>query len=104
MNNLIEKKTYYIILFSYYQNLLTKKQQEIFKSYYEEDYSLSEISESLDISRNAVHDALKKVINNLEHYEACLNLKAKDDLRKELYKQYENQETLELINKLKEVE
>ena len=62
MSNLIEKKTYYSNLYSFYGNLLTEKQQEIFIAYYEEDYSLSEIAESFEISRNAVHDTLKKYV------------------------------------------
>lgn len=104
MNNLIEKKTYYNILFSYYGELLTQKQKEIFIAYYEEDYSLSEIAESLGISRNAVHDALKTCIKNLEHFEEVLKLYKKNIERNSLYKEYSNEFTSELINKLKEME
>ena len=104
MNNLIEKKTYYNILFSYYGELLTDKQKEVFVAYYEEDYSLSEIAESLSISRNAVHDALKTCIKNLEHFEEVLKLNEKNIQRNNIYKEYLNENTIELINKLKEME
>ena len=103
MNNLIEKKTYYNILFSYYGELLTDKQKEVFVAYYEEDYSLSEIAESLSISRNAVHDALKTCIKNLEHFEEVLKLNEKNIQRNNIYKEYLNENTIELINKLKEM-
>lgn len=104
MNNLIEKKTYYNILYSYYGELLTDKQKEVFVAYYEEDYSLKEIADSLGISRNAVHDALKTCIKNLEHFENVLKLYEKNTKRSILYQEYENNETKELINKLKEME
>ena len=104
MSNLIEKKTYYSNLYSFYGNLLTEKQQEIFIAYYEEDYSLSEIAESFEISRNAVHDTLKKVCKNLEYFESKLELLKKSSLREELFNKYNNEYTKELIEKLKEME
>lgn len=103
MNNL-DKKDYYNILFSYYKNLLTLKQQDMFTSYYEEDYSLGEIAESMNVSRNAVYDALKKCENLLDSYEEKLGL-YKDALkRKELYQKYYNDNTKDLIEKLEEME
>lgn len=104
MNNLIEQKAYYSTLFSYYGKLLTDKQQELFVAYYEEDYSLAEIAESLNISRNAVHDALQKAIKNLEEFESTLKLVEKASERAKLYEKYNNKETKELIEKLKEME
>ncbi len=104
MNNSLEKKTYYNILFSYYGELLTDKQKEIFISYYEEDFSLAEIAEGLNVSRNAVHDALKTCIKNLEHFEEVLKLYEKTNKKNELYSKYQNEYTEELINKLKEME
>lgn len=104
MNNLIEKKTYYSTLYSFYGELLTDKQKEIFVAYYEEDYSLAEIAESFNISRNAVHDALKTSIKNLESFEEKLQLMKKSIKRNEYYEKYLNSETCELINKLKEME
>ena len=46
-------------LFEVYKDLLTDKQKEIVSLYYEEDYSLGEISENLNVSRQGVYDTLK---------------------------------------------
>ena len=46
----LEKKNYYNILFGYYGNLLTEKQQNLFEEYYGEDYSLAEIASVYNIS------------------------------------------------------
>ena len=68
------KRDFHIGLFDVYKELLTSKQQEYFILYYYEDYSLKEISEMKDVSRNAVFDQIKKVINNLEEYESKLKI------------------------------
>ena len=104
MFDLVEKKVYYNNLYSFYGRLLTDKQQEIFIAYYEEDFSLAEIAESFGISRNAVHDTLKKVIKNLEYFEEKLELYNKSLKRNALYDEYITLETKELIEKLKEME
>ena len=48
------------VLFDIYGDLLTKRQKEICSLYFEEDFSYTEISEALEISRAAVQDSLKK--------------------------------------------
>ena len=78
MSENFEKKAYYAILFEYYKELLTDKQIETFICYYNEDYSLAEIAEEFNISRNAVWDTLKKVVALLEYYEEKLKLYQKD--------------------------
>jgi predicted DNA-binding protein YlxM (UPF0122 family) len=72
-------------LLPFYDKLLTGRQQQIAKLYYYEDLSLSEIAENLDISRNAVHDTIKKVENLLTEYEDKLGLYAAYNRRSELY-------------------
>lgn len=104
MTDLLEKKTYYNVLYAYYKLLLTEKQQQIFEFYYEEDYSISEISEELRISRNAVFDTLKKVVKQLDKYEELLELYKKEQLRNKIYDKYYSEETKQLINELKEME
>jgi predicted DNA-binding protein YlxM (UPF0122 family) len=61
-------------LFDCYGKMLTEHQQNIFKLYFEMDLSLSEIAEELNISRNGVHDAIKKSLSILENYEDKLGL------------------------------
>lgn len=106
MNN-IQKKDYYNFLYSYYQNLLTDKQRIVFENYYYEDYSLSEIAESLHVSRNAIWDLLKKVEHNLDEYEAKLHLFHQDKKLNEYLNELENhldEEGKEILNKIKEME
>ncbi len=68
-----------------YKTLLTTKQQEILKLYYEEDFSLSEIGEILKISRAAVSDHLKRSEKALTDYEERLQLVAANKRRSKLY-------------------
>ena len=58
----------------FYGGLLTEKQSEILDSYYNEDYSLSEIAKGLNISRQAAHDAIRIGTQVLLEYEKKLNL------------------------------
>ena len=59
--DILDKKNKYNQLFDFYGCLLTEKQQEYFTSYYFDDMSLAEIADEHNISRNAVHDQLKKI-------------------------------------------
>ena len=70
----IEQREELIELYDVYYSLLTEKQKEYFEEYYFDDLSISEIAANHDISRNAVHDQLKRVIANLEDYEQKLPL------------------------------
>lgn len=59
-------------LYEVYGALLTKKQQRCLELYFCEDYSLAEIADEMQVSRQAIHDLLKRVEQTLEHYEAIL--------------------------------
>ena len=61
-------------LFDIYESLLTDREKEIFKYYYYEDLSLSEIGENLNITRTCVFNTLKKVEEKLTQFEASLKL------------------------------
>lgn len=69
-----EKNFIYSILYDYYGNLLKDNQAEIIELYYNLDYSLSEIAEEMNITRQGVHDALKKAEKTLTEYEQKINL------------------------------
>ena len=59
-------------LYEMYGALLTEKQQQCLELYFCEDYSLAEIAEEMKVSRQAIHDLLKRVEQTLEHYETML--------------------------------
>ncbi len=61
-------------LFDIYESLLTDREKEIFKYYYYEDLSLSEIGENLNITRTGVFNTLKKVEEKLTQFESSLKL------------------------------
>ncbi|MFZ5639908.1 MAG: YlxM family DNA-binding protein [Bacillota bacterium] len=65
------------LLFDFYGQLLTAKQQEIIGLYYEQNLSLGEIAEELGVSRQAVHDIIRRGEKVLESYEQKLGLVAK---------------------------
>ncbi len=62
------------LLYDFYGQLLTKRQQEVMNLYYEENYSLSEIAQEFNISRQGVHDSLKSAEKSLYEYENKLKL------------------------------
>lgn len=81
----IEKTQRMNQLLDAYIELLTKKQKEVLKLYYEEDFSLAEIAEELHISRAAVSDHLKRSEKILEDYEKKLKLVQTMATRSEIY-------------------
>ena len=70
-------------LFDIYGGLLTEKQQQCLGLYFYDDLSLSEVGDELGVSRQAVHDLLKRVEQTLEKYESKLNLLAKSEADQE---------------------
>ena len=105
--DILEKKTFYNSLFDYYNTLLTEKQKIYFQGYYFEDLSLQEIANIHNVSRAAVHEQIQKTYIALEQYEEKLGLLDKETKRNELYEEYvekNNPETIELIEKLKNLE
>ena len=75
-------------LYDIYATLLPKRSKEVLNYYFNEDWSIIEIADLLDISRQAVYDSLKSGINKLEKLEAQLSIYAqgqdKQDKLKEL--------------------
>lgn len=63
-----------IMLFDFYRNILTEKQIEVIDLYYNEDLSLAEISEHLNITRQGVRDNIKRAENILINMEDKLHL------------------------------
>lgn len=57
-----------------YGALLTAKQTELIRQFYDDDLSLGEIAENEGITRQAAHDAIAKGVAALKKYEATLGL------------------------------
>lgn len=78
------------ILFDFYGRLLTEKQYLATQLYYDEDLSLSEIGEELEVTRQGVFDLLKRAEAKLYSYEEDLGLVSKfyviNDKTKEILK------------------
>ncbi|UOF89230.1 YlxM family DNA-binding protein [Fodinisporobacter ferrooxydans] len=70
---MLEKTQRINLLFDFYGALLTERQQQMVELYYLDDLSLAEIAENFSISRQAVHDALRRSCQQLEEFEAKLH-------------------------------
>ena len=79
----MDKKLETSDLLDIYGALLTEKQRDMLELYYNDDLSLAEIAEHYEISRQGVHDSIKRGEETLKEYERVLGLKA----REESYKQ-----------------
>ena len=73
-NGLKENAFEMCFLFDFYGAMLTSRQQEIFDLYYNDDLSLSEISEQMQISRQAVRDSITRSKNLMNDFERRLGL------------------------------
>ena len=62
------------MLFDLYGELLTEHQRAIYAELVNNDMSLSEIAESFGISRQGVHDVIRRCDRQLEAYESKLHL------------------------------
>lgn len=70
MDKIIERG----LLFDFYGELLTAHQREIYSEAVFNDLSLSELSEEEGISRQGIHDLIKRCDKLLEGYEEKLRL------------------------------
>ena len=87
------------LLYDFYGELLTEHQRQIYEGIVYDNLSLGEIAQEEGISRQAVHDIVKRCDKTLRGYEGKLQLVAKFDKIKDkvsrinrLSEQYENDE------------
>lgn len=62
------------LLYDFYGALLKEHKRRVFEDYILNDLSLSEIADDCRISRQAVHDTIKRCTRELEEYEQKLCL------------------------------
>lgn len=62
------------MLYDFYGDLLTEKQQEVIELYYNEDLSLAEIAAHGGITRQGVRDSIKRAEMQLSDFEEQLGL------------------------------
>ncbi len=74
------------LLYDYYGDLLTLKQQSYYEDYYFNNLTLQEISENNNVSKNNVHKIVKEAYKKLKYYEDKLNLIEKNKKIKEIIK------------------
>lgn len=70
----MEKILEQTLLYDFYGELLTEHQKEIYEDVVLNDYSFSEIAQEQGISRQGVHDLIKRCNKILQDYEEKLHL------------------------------
>ena len=106
MENIVKQA----LLYDFYGELLTEHQKSIYEDYILNDIGLSEIANEKGISRQGVHDLVKRCQKTLEGYESKLHLvdkflKAKEEVSKvnELELQLEETGDKSLINEITKI-
>lgn len=64
----------YVLLLDCYGSLLTERQRALLWGYYNEDLSLTELAEPLGISRQAVHDSIRRGERLLREFEEQMHI------------------------------
>ena len=98
------------LLYDFYGELLNEHQRGVYEDAVFNDLSLSEIADEYGISRQGVHDLIKRVSNTLEGYESKLHLvekfmdtKAKITRIDELVDSYIKDEDISYIHEIKKL-
>lgn len=106
----MEKKVMQTFLYDFYGELLTEHQQNIYEDFVLNDLSLSEIAEEAGISRQGVHDLVKRCDRILEGYEEklhllerFLNTKEKITQIRTLTRNYQNQNGIEIMAQIESI-
>ncbi|MBN1624716.1 MAG: DNA-binding protein [Clostridia bacterium] len=65
------------LLYDFYESLLTSRQSAVLDMYLNENLSLAEISDEINITRQGVHDIISRTAAKLIEYEDKLKLSAR---------------------------
>ena len=95
------------LLYDFYGELLTDRQKEIYEDYVLNDLSLVEIAEQKGISKQGVHDLIKRCDKILNEYEEKLKLiekfnNTKNDIEKICELANDNDEIKEIAENILE--
>lgn len=82
----MDNRLHFIDLYDIYGSILTEKKQCYFEDYYFNNYSLGEISENYQVSRNAVFKNIKDSENKLLYLEDNLKIDEKSKRIKKIIK------------------
>lgn len=106
----MEKKVMQTYLYDFYGELLTEHQRNIYGDFVLNDLSLSEIAEEAGISRQGVHDLVKRCDKALESYEETLHLlerflKIKEKITRiqTLTREYQNQDEAQVMAEIESI-
>lgn len=106
----MEKKVMQTFLYDFYGELLTEHQRNIYEDFVFNDLSLSEIAEEAGISRQGVHDLVKRCDRILEGYEEklhllerFLNTREKITKIRTLTRNYQNQNEAEIMAQIESI-
>ena len=106
MNEILEQA----LLFDFYGELLTERQKDIYGQFIYEDLSLGEIAKDAGISRQGVHDQIKRCSQTLRGYEEKLHLvekfmRVKDKVKEidDLLDGYDEENAKETISSIRKI-
>lgn len=72
------------MLYDFYGAILTERQRRCLELHYLDDWSLAEVAEEFEVSRQAVHDILKRSVQVMEDFEGKLRLVENHALQEKL--------------------
>ena len=110
MDEILKQTLEQTYLYDFYGELLNEHQRRIYEDFVFNDLSLGEIAGEEGISRQGVHDMIRRCNKSLEDYEAKLHLVEKFmSVKKKVHEidllleNYEEQDEKELIKKVKKL-
>ncbi len=80
---MLEKVAWITMLYDFYGQLLTERQKDFIELYYGQNLSLGEIAGEFNVTRQSVHDTLKRSEQLLTYYEDKLGLVARYRVERE---------------------
>lgn len=96
------------LLYDFYGELLTENQKKVYEDVVLNDYSLTEVAEEKGISRQGVHDLIKRTNKTLLEYERKLHLVEKflhiKDKVKQIHVVVEQAEEIEKQDLIKQIQ